>query len=179
MKYEFSRQTPEGLLHPFDPVFDARSKALVLGSFPSVKSRENAFYYGHPQSRFWPVLAALFSQRIPQTIPEKTEFLHLHHIALWDMAETCTIKGSADSTLSLRSVNDIPALIAKTDVSQVFANGQLAGRLYKTHAEHLTGLPIRVLPSTSPANAAWTLDKLIGGWQPLLEALRHAGNHPV
>ncbi len=174
MKYEREKESP-GLLHPFAPVFDARSCALVLGSFPSVKSRENAFYYGHPQNRFWRLLAKLFSGDVPQTIAEKTEFLLLRRIALWDMVEACTITGSADSTLSAQRLNDVPALLRETGIRHVFANGLTAGKLYRTHLEKTSGVPILVLPSTSPANAAWSMDRLTVAWRPLADAVQKPG----
>ncbi|HPJ02316.1 MAG TPA: DNA-deoxyinosine glycosylase [Candidatus Limiplasma sp.] len=159
------------LIHPFGPVFNKHSRVLVLGSFPSVISRENAFYYGHPQNRFWRLLAALFGTAVPETIAEKTEFLLLHRIALWDVAAACTITGSADSTLVSLEYNDIPSLVQKTEIRYIFANGQKAGHLFRTHLELQTGLPIQILPSTSPANAAWSLQRLMTGWRALVEAL--------
>jgi hypoxanthine-DNA glycosylase len=171
MKIEQTMETP-GLAHPFAPVFDARSEALVLGSFPSVKSRENAFYYGHPQNRFWRLLAALFSDKVPETISDKKDFLLMRRIALWDAVQTCTIAGSADSAISAQSYSDITALLQKTGIRSIFANGQTAGKLYRSHLEMDTGLPILILPSTSPANAAWPLSRLLTGWQPLFDALR-------
>ncbi|MBN1777428.1 MAG: DNA-deoxyinosine glycosylase [Clostridiales bacterium] len=164
-----NKGTP-GLYHPFAPVFDARSKVLVLGSFPSVKSRENAFYYGHPQNRFWRVLAALFQENTPGTIAEKTVLLHKHHIALWDVVASCTVDGSADSTLKPLRFNDILAFLKKTEIDRIFANGQKAGRLYQVHLEKETGVPIHILPSTSPANAAWSLKRLTEAWKPLKDA---------
>ena len=171
MKYEQDWET-QRLSHPFAPVFDARSRALVLGSFPSVKSRENEFYYGHPQNRLWRLLARLFSDSVPQTIKEKTAFLLARRIALWDVAEIVTITGSADSTLSAQRLNDIPALLHETDIRHIFANGQTAGKLYRAQLEKITGIPIHVLPSTSPANAAWSLERLSTAWQPLTDAVQ-------
>lgn len=169
MKYGHGRES-QGLSHPFAPVFDARSSVLVLGSFPSVKSRENAFYYGHPQNRFWRLLAMLFHGGVPGTVAEKTEYLLMHRIALWDVVEACAIAGSADSTLSAQSFNDIRALLRETGIRFVFANGQTAGRLYRAHLESETGILITVLPSTSPANAAWSLERLAEAWRPLADA---------
>ena len=158
------------MIHPFEPVFDARSHALVLGSFPSVKSRENAFYYGHPQNRFWRMLAALFSQDVPHTMTEKKRLLLQHRIALWDVVSACDITGSADSLLIPHKLNDIASLLIETKIRYIFANGQKAGKLYRAHMEAQTGISIQILPSTSPANAAWTLDKLIAAWTPLRTA---------
>ena len=159
------------LSHPFAAVYNAKSKALVLGSFPSVKSRENAFYYGHPQNRFWRLLSELFNEPFPDTITAKTALLHAHAIALWDVVNTCTIQGSADSTLKPQKLNDIVSLLRKTDIHTIFANGKTAGRLYQSNLEKQTGIPIIILPSTSPANAVWTFQKLKRGWQPLADAV--------
>lgn len=167
------------LTHPFAPVFDERSKALVLGSFPSVKSRETAFYYGHPQNRFWRVLAALFDADVPETNNDKTEFLLARHIALWDVAAACTIQGSADSTLTALRLNDIASLLRDTGIRAVFANGQKAGRLYRAKLEKQAETPVTVLPSTSPANAAWTLQRLVAAWRPLYEAVQPNFSHPA
>jgi len=172
---DMRKQETPGISHPFAPVFDTCSKALVLGSFPSVKSRENTFYYGHPQNRFWPLIAALFEESIPQTIGEKTALLHRNHIALWDVVASCTIVGSADSALMPLKLNDIASLLRGSAIRNVFANGQKAGGLYRAHLEKATGIPIHILPSTSPANAAWTLERLKDAWKPL----RDAASEPV
>ena len=168
-----------GVVHPFSPVVSAQSVALVLGSFPSVKSRENAFYYGHPQNRFWRVLAALFVKPVPEAIAEKTALLHTHHIALWDVVSTCDIVGSADSTLNARMINDIATLLKGTNIRWIFANGQTAGKLYRSRIEADTGMPIIILPSTSPANAAWSLERLIAAWTPLHGAVGAAADNTM
>ncbi len=151
--------------HGFEPVFDERSRTLVLGSFPSVLSRANDFYYGNPQNRFWRVAAACLSESVPATIAEKRAMLLAHGIALWDVISSCDIVGSSDA--SIRNV--VPADIARvTDVARierVVCNGGTAGRLYHRHLERETGLPAVVLPSTSPANAAWSLERLIDRWR--------------
>ena len=165
-------QLETGVRHPFPPVVDDHSLVLVLGSFPSVKSRENAFYYGHPQNRFWRVLAQLFSEETPMTVVTKTAFLRKHRIALWDVVAACDITGSADSALIPHAYQDIATLLTKTQIKYVFANGQTAGKLYKAHIEPITGIPAHILPSTSAANAAWTLEKLVFAWQTLAAALQ-------
>lgn len=167
-------QRNQTISHPFAPVFDAQSKVLVLGSFPSVKSRETEFYYGHPQNRFWRLLASLFHEPLPKMIAEKTALLSMHHIALWDVVFRCTIEGSADSTLKPQKFNDIASLIQKTDIHTVFCNGQTAGKLYKAKWDKTIALPMAVLPSTSPANAAWTLDRLKVRWQALKDSAERA-----
>lgn len=151
--------------HGFGPVYDKESRILILGSFPSVKSREQAFYYGHPQNRFWKVLAALADTEVPQTIEEKKEWLHAHHIAVYDVIEECDIEGSSDSSIRNVTPADIRTIIAQSNVSHIFTNGKLAGKLYRRYQAKTCDLPTTELPSTSPANAAYSLDKLIAAWQ--------------
>lgn len=169
--------------HGFEPVFDERSRVLVLGSFPSVLSRENAFFYGNPRNRFWRVIAACTGEPVPPnegepapgsvpprpvTLEESIEFkralLLRHGIALWDVIESCDIKGSSDA--SIRNV--VPARIervcAVAPIRAVFCNGGAAGRLYARHLRDRVGIDAVVLPSTSPANAAWGLEALVERW---------------
>lgn len=154
--------------HPFGPLWGADSEILILGTFPSVKSRENAFYYGHPQNRFWRVLAAVFGDDAPVSIPEKTAFLLRRRVALWDVAARCEIRGSADASLRLLAPSNLAPIFAGADIRRVFANGTAAGRLYRRHLEPVTRREITVLPSTSPANAAWTLPRLTEAWRVIL-----------
>lgn len=154
----------ESHAHPFAPVWDEHCRVLILGTFPSVKSRENAFYYGHPQNRFWKVLAAIFAAPVPQTIEEKKAFLLQHHIALWDVIAHCDIVGSGDSSIKNAVPNDLGVVLAHAPVTHVFLNGQTAAKLYKKHQEK-GEIPFAVLPSTSPANAAWSLDRLTEAWR--------------
>lgn len=151
--------------HGFGPVYDKESCILILGSFPSVKSREQAFYYGHPQNRFWKVLAALENTEVPQTIEEKKGWLHLHHVAVYDVIEACDIEGSSDSSIRNVTPADIRTIIAESNISYIFTNGKLAGKLYRRYQAKTCDLPMTELPSTSPANAAYSLDKLIAAWQ--------------
>ncbi len=160
-------ETYLGVAHPFAPVWDGACRALVLGTFPSVKSRENRFYYGHPQNRFWRVLAALFDVPVPATNEEKRLLLLQNHVALWDVLATCDITGSADGSIRNPTPNDIAAMLKAAPIAQVFANGQTAAALYRKWVENSTGTPITALPSTSPANAAWSVARLTQGWQPL------------
>ena len=147
--------------HTFLPVYDESSELLILGSFPSVKSREQGFYYGHPQNRFWRVLAAVCKCEVPQTIEEKKSMLLARHIAIWDVIDSCDIIGSSDSSIK----NVVPAdMLSKTKITRIFANGKTAGNLYKKFSEKSTGLEAVVLPSTSPANAAFSLEKLVECW---------------
>ena len=150
--------------HPFAPVVDEDCRVLILGSFPSVKSRENAFYYGHPQNRFWKVLSAVFAETLPQTIEEKRAFLLRHHIALWDVIAHCEIVGSGDRSIKNAVANDLSAVLDKAKIERVFLNGQTAGKLYKKYCAGVK-LPYSVLPSTSPANAAWSFERLNNTWQ--------------
>lgn len=155
------------LIHPFVPVWNAQSRVLVLGTFPSVRSRETAFYYGHPQNRFWQVLAALYEEPLPEGRAQKEALMLAHGVALWDVLAACDIQGSADGSIRNAAPNDIAGLLAGSSIRAVYANGQTAGRLYRRLCEPATGLPAIVLPSTSPANAAWTLPRLVEAWQAL------------
>ncbi len=150
--------------HTFSPVFDENSKILILGSFPSVKSREQGFYYGHPQNRFWKVMAAICRAEVPQNIAEKKAMLLKNRIAIWDVIDSCDIKGSSDSSIRNVVAADIAGLLKRTNITAVFANGKTAGRLYEKYVATEAGLGARVLPSTSPANAAVSLEKLIETW---------------
>ena len=152
------------LVHPIAPVFDETSGILILGSFPSVKSREANFFYGHPQNRFWKVIAAVFEEEVPQTIPEKKAFLLRNHIAVWDVIHSCDITGSSDSSIRNVVPNDLSLILNKADIRTIYVNGKTAYKYYRKYTEKMTGRTAVCLPSTSPANASWTLEKLIGGW---------------
>lgn len=155
----------EHITHPFPPVFDEKSEILILGSFPSVKSREQMFFYGHPQNRFWKVTAAVFGREIPQTIEEKRRFLLENHIAVWDVIASCDIKGSSDSSIRNAQPTDIRRILKKANIRQIYTNGQTAGKMYRKYQRELTGRDAMILPSTSPANAAWSVERLIGAWK--------------
>lgn len=154
--------------HPFPPVVDSDCQVLILGSFPSVKSRADGFFYGHPQNRFWRVLAAVYGETVPQDIPAKKALLLRHHIALWDVIASCEITGSSDATVKAAVPVDIARVTANAPIRRVLCNGALAGKLYARHLESQVGIQADVLPSTSPANAAWTLDMLIPVWKAAL-----------
>ena len=162
-------QEYEHVTHTFEPVFNKDSRILILGSFPSVKSRENNFYYGHPQNRFWKVLAQIFEKDVPQSIEEKKAFLLEHHIAVWDVIESCTIIGSSDSSIKDVVVNDFSMVLENSRIEKIFVNGGKAYELYRKYAEKETGISAIKLPSTSPANAAWNLDRLCTAWKMILE----------
>lgn len=156
---------PIRLLHPIDPVCGPDARILILGSFPSVKSREMGFYYGHPQNRFWRVLAAVYDAPVPETVPERRAFLLEHGVALWDVIRSCEITGSSDASIKNAVVNDLPGLLCQAPIRRILLNGQTAANLYKKYAAAEINLPATTLPSTSPANAAWTLPRLIEAWR--------------
>lgn len=151
--------------HPIEPVYDADSKILILGSFPSVKSRESGFFYGHPQNRFWKVLAAVTDREVPQTIQEKRSFLLKNHIAVWDVIQSCTITGSSDSSIKNVVANDLSKILDRAAIRQIYVNGRKAEQLYQKYIYPKTGLKAVCLPSTSPANAAWSLERLEDAWK--------------
>lgn len=150
--------------HPFAPVLDARSRVLILGSFPSVLSRKTGFYYGNPRNRFWTVLARVFGQPVPESIIEKRLFVLAHGIALWDAAKACEIAGSADSSLRAVVPNDVADIFARCALRAVLLNGQQAGKIYAGCEGKAPDCPTLVLPSTSPANAAWSEERLCAVW---------------
>lgn len=150
--------------HEFPPVYDRNSRILILGSFPSVKSREQQFYYGHPQNRFWKVLAALTDSPVPAAIPEKKALLLKNRIAVWDVIESCEIIGSSDASIRNVIPTDIPHILRNSGIEAIYGNGTKACRLYDKYLLSQTGMPIHPLPSTSPANAVFSLEKLIQSW---------------
>lgn len=153
------------IVHPIEPLYDNDSKILILGSFPSVKSREQMFFYGHKQNRFWRVMAAVLEEEVPQTVPQKKALLHKHHIAVWDVIYSCDIEGSADSSIKNVIPTDLKSIIVKTQITRVFCNGKASGANYAKYQEKETHLPAVILPSTSPANAAWSLQRLVEEWK--------------
>ncbi|MBR3419651.1 MAG: DNA-deoxyinosine glycosylase [Oscillospiraceae bacterium] len=155
----------ESVQHPFPPLYDSRSEILILGSFPSVKSREQRFFYGHPQNRFWRVTAAVFGCEVPQTIEEKRAFLLSHHVALWDVIASCEITGSSDSSIRNVQPNDLTPILAAANIRQIYVNGGTAAKYYDKYQKPVLLREAVRLPSTSPANAAWSLDRLIAAWQ--------------
>lgn len=159
----------EHIVHSFEPVYDKASEILILGTLPSVKSRENNFYYGHKQNRFWKVLATLLKEPVPDTIEEKKAMLLARRIALWDVIQSCDIKGSSDSSIKNVQPTDIGIILEKTNITRIYANGNKAGQLYKRYQFPVTGIEAMVLPSTSPANAAWSLERLCKAWHVILE----------
>ena len=152
------------LNHPFGPLYDDNSRVLILGSFPSVKSREQNFFYGHPQNRFWKVISAIFEQPVPQTIEEKKQLIFGSGLALWDSIESCEITGSSDSSIRNAQANDIRIILDSCNIERIYCNGRKSHELYKKYIEPQTGREAVCLPSTSPANAQWTLERLIEEW---------------
>lgn len=161
----------EPILHPIPPVYDSSSRILILGSFPSVKSREGCFFYHHPQNRFWKVLAAVLSQPVPETVEDKKKFLLKNHIAVWDVIASCTIEGSSDSTIRNVVPNDLSPILTGSAVSQIFCNGGASWQYYRKYQEKTLAKTAIRLPSTSPANAAWSLERLSGSWAVIREFL--------
>ena len=159
-------------VHPFPPLFDSESRILILGSFPSIKSREGQFFYHHPQNRFWRVLAGVLDVAVPTTIEEKSALLHAHHIALWDVIAGCEIIGSSDSSIRNVVPNDLSPIFKAADIQAVFCNGGTSYNYYKKYTEAAVGFTAHKLPSTSPANAAWSLERLIGAWQEITKWLQ-------
>ena len=155
--------------HPIKPLYDTKSKILILGSFPSVKSREQMFFYGYPQNRFWRVIADVFETSVPQTIEEKRDLLLSSGVAVWDVIASCDIEGSSDSSIKNVVANDISVILDNADIRQIFVNGKTAERFYNKYLKDKVGKDAVCLPSTSPANAAWSLEKLTDAWRVIKE----------
>lgn len=153
------------IVHPIPPIYNKDSKILILGSFPSVRSREEGFFYGHPQNRFWKVASAVFDDAVPTTIEEKMAFLLRNRIALWDVIGSCDIEGSSDSSIRNVSVNDLSTILDQADIRGIYVNGKTAFRYYRKYSEKETGRTAVCLPSTSPANAAWSVGRLTDAWR--------------
>lgn len=159
-KYEQTHQE-----HIFEPVYNKDSKILILGTFPSVKSRENRFFYGHPQNRFWKVLAALFDSEALSSVEEKKAFLLQHRIAIWDVIASCDITGSSDSSIKNVVPTDLSVILKNAEIEKIYANGATAAKLFHKYQEPIVKREIVTLPSTSPANAAFSLERLIECWK--------------
>lgn len=157
------------IVHPIPPLFNEASKTLILGSFPSVKSREAMFFYGHPQNRFWRLMALLFEAEVPETVEEKTHLVLTHRLALWDTIHSCTITGSSDSSIRDVVPNDLSVILDNSHVDRVFCNGAASYKLYQKYIYPQTKLHAAQLPSTSPANAAWSMERLQKAWQIIKE----------
>ncbi len=159
--------------HSIPPIFDSASRVLILGSFPSQRSREEGFFYGHPQNRFWRVLSSVFGEALPHTIEEKKAFLYRNRIAVWDVIASCEIVGSADSSIQQVVANDLGLLLSEAEIQRIYVNGKAAEGYYNRYIKDKVGREAFYLPSTSPANAAWSLERLISAWQCVRGAVLH------
>lgn len=157
--------------HNFPPLYSENSAILILGSFPSVKSREQAFFYGHPQNRFWKVISAVLGENEPLNIEQKKALILENRLALWDVLHSCDIIGSSDSSIKNAVPNDIGKVLKHSKIKKIFVNGKTAEKYYKKYLEQRLGIECTVLPSTSPANAAYSLEKLITEWTKIKEPL--------
>lgn len=163
--------TLEHVTHPFAPEYDSNSQILILGSFPSVQSRKQNFYYAHPQNRFWKILGQIFNEEVGPSIEQKKAFLKAHHIALWDVIEQCSIQGSSDSSIRDVIPTNLSYILDQSKITSIFCNGKKALQLFDRY-QKTNGLQATYLPSSSPANAAFRLERLVEEWKPLiLEAL--------
>ena len=154
----------EHIVHPFPPLYNRESRILILGSLPSIKSREQNFFYGHPQNRFWKVIAALFKEEVPATIEEKKSLILKNHLALWDTIYSCDIIGSSDSSIKNVQPTDLSPIIQNSRIEKIFCNGKTSWNYFQKFQKHTLGMDATPLPSTSPANAAWNMDRLIKAW---------------
>ena len=153
------------LHHPIPPVYDRKSRILILGSFPSVKSREQQFFYGHKQNRFWRVLSQVLSCVTPESIEQKREMLLTHHIAVWDVIASCEITGSSDASIRNVVPNDLSCILSQADIRTIYTNGGKAHQLYQKYIFPVNGREAVLLPSTSPANAGYSLERLVEAWK--------------
>lgn len=172
--------TSTHVIHEIEPVYDKNSRVLLLGTMPSPKSRETGFFYGHPQNRFWKVLAMLFDEPTPETVEEKRDLCLRHHIALWDVVESCDIEGASDASIKNAKPNDLTRILNTAPIQAVFTTGTKAGQLYKKLCEPVTSIPCTVLPSTSPANSRVSLPELYTAYkQALSPYLEFDPKYPV
>ncbi len=152
------------IVHPIPPVYDENSKVLILGSFPSVKSREAQFFYGHPQNRFWKLMSSIFDEDIPWTVDEKREFLLRNNIAVWDVIKSCDITGSSDASIKNVVPNDLSIILDNAKIRNIYVNGKTAYKYYEKYTKPIINRDAICLPSTSPANAAWNIERLKKEW---------------
>ena len=158
--------------HEFDAFFDKDSRVLILGTIPSPKSREQGFYYGQPQNRFWKVLADVLGEEFPQTVEERKRFLKRNHIALWDVLESCEIKGASDVSIRNARPNDMNRILQAADIRAIFATGAKAAQLYKKLCFPECGVEAVRLPSTSPANCGCSYEKLREAYSQICDYVR-------
>jgi hypoxanthine-DNA glycosylase len=155
--------------HTFAPVYDKNSKILILGTIPSPKSRENGFYYSHPQNKFWKILAEIFFEKIPFTITEKKSLLLRRHIALWDVLQSCYIENADDSSIKEPIVNDISQILYKSNINVIFTTGKKSYSLYKKYCEPQIRKKAIYLPSTSPANCIYSYTQIKNAYLEILK----------
>ncbi len=159
------------VVHPFEPIYDQNSEILILGSFPSVKSREQEFYYAHPQNRFWKVLEAIYPSKFPLNSKEnKTAFLKENHIAIWDSIHECEIENSQDASIKNAIPNDIQKILQESNIQKIFCNGNASYQVFQKYHKDFVSIPVEALPSTSPANARFSLEKLVEIWKEKLKS---------
>ena len=161
------------IIHPLKPLYRADSKLLILGSFPSVKTREYGFFYGHPFNRFWPLMAALFQEEISTKIEDRRAFLLRHKIAVYDSIYQCDIVGSSDASIQNVVPTNLRPIFETAEIRQVFCNGQTSYYYYQKYHAESCGIQGVKLPSTSPANARYRLDDLVKEWQSVVAASAH------
>ena len=159
------------VIHKIPPVYNKNSQILILGSFPSVKSREGRFFYHHKQNRFWKVLSTIVNDVLPETIDDKKDFLLKNHIAVWDVIASCDIEGSSDSSIKNAVPNDFSDILKAAPIRKIYTNGGTAYKLYHKYCEMVTGIKAMKLPSTSPANASYSLDRLISEWKVIADQI--------
>ena len=159
------------VIHKIPPVYNKNSQILILGSFPSVKSREGRFFYHHKHNRFWKVLSTIVNDVLPETIDEKKDFLLKNHIAVWDVIASCDIEGSSDSSIKNAVPNDFSDILKAAPIRKIYTNGGTAYKLYHKYCEKVTGIKAMKLPSTSPANASYSLDRLISEWKVIADQI--------
>ena len=162
---------PQRIVHPFGPLFSPASRVLILGSFPSVQSREQNFFYGHPQNRFWKVIAAVFEQDVPASIPEKKALILENGLALWDSIASCVVTGSSDASIRDVRPNDLRIILDRCPIERIFCNGRKSHEMYEKYIRPELSREAGCLPSTSPANAQWSLDRLVEAWSVVRSAL--------
>lgn len=157
------------IYHPIKPFYDENSKILILGSFPSVKSREQIFFYGHPQNRFWRVISNAYNSEPPKSIEEKKIFLDKNNIAIWDVIASCEIEGSSDSSIKNATPNDLSLIFNNCNIEKIFVNGRTAEKYFNLYLKEKYNREAICLPSTSPANAKWSLEELVSEWKKALD----------
>ena len=164
------------MIHNIEPVYDSHSRILILGSFPSVKSREQQFFYGHKQNRFWRVLAQVLNCAVPEDTEQKRAMLLMHHVALWDVIASCEITGSSDASIRNVRPNDLSRILDAADIREIYTNGSKAYQLYQKYIFPINGREAYPLPSTSPANAGYSLERLVEAWSVINEKLHAETN---